>query len=310
MPDSSSSPPAPAVPPQLGLGIGLLAVSTASIIIRFAQNDGAASLAIAAYRLTLASLFALPLALWRGRAELHALSRREWALASVSGAFLGLHFGLWITSLAYTTVASSVVLVSTAPLFVALIAAVFLRENISPPLAAGMSVATVGGIIVGLSDACTARGCPPVSEFLRGPAFFGDALALAGAVAIALYYSLGRRLRASMSLVVYIGLTYGAAAMVLGVAALGLRVPLTGYAPQTYFWFLLLALMPQLVGYSALNWALKYLPATYVSVTVLGEPVGSTLLAMFLFGETPSWLKVIGGALTLVGILIASRRAA
>lgn len=310
MPDSSSSPPAPAVPPQLGLGIGLLAVSTASIIIRFAQNDGAASLAIAAYRLTLASLFVLPLALWRGRAELHALSRRGWALASVSGVFLGLHFGLWITSLAYTTVASSVVLVSTAPLFVALIAAVFLRENISPPLAAGMSVATVGGIIVGLSDACTARGCPPVSEFLRGPAFFGDALALAGAVAIALYYSLGRRLRASMSLVVYIGLTYGAAAMVLGVAALGLRVPLTGYAPQTYFWFLLLALMPQLVGYSALNWALKYLPATYVSVTVLGEPVGSTLLAMFLFGETPSWLKVIGGALTLVGILIASRRAA
>jgi drug/metabolite transporter (DMT)-like permease len=309
---SPSAQPAPRFPPQISLGVGLLAISAASILIRFAQKDGVASLTIAAYRLTIASLFLLPLALARHRADLRALTRREWLLACLSGAFLGLHFGLWINSLAFTTVASSVVLTSSAPIFVALISAAFLREtrSVPRPLVAGMVVAMAGGVVVGLSDTCTLHGCPPLKEFLQGQAFLGDALALAGAVALAGYYSLGRALRASMSLVPYSFLTYGAAALVLSLTVLIARVPVIGFAPRAYLWFLLLALIPQLVGYTSLNWALKYLPATYVSVTVLGEPIGATVLAMFLLQEIPSTLKLVGSALILAGLLVASRRPA
>ena len=311
MPDtpSVSSQPVPRFPPALSLGLGLLAISAASLLIRFAQKDGVASLTIAAYRLTIASLFLLPLALSRHHAELRALARREWLLTGLSGAFLGLHFGLWINSLAYTTVASSVVLTSSAPIFVALISAVVWREKLPRPLAAGMAAAMAGGVVVGLSDTCTLRGCPPLREFLQGQAFLGDTLALAGAVALAGYYSLGRSLRTSMALVPYSFLSYGAAALVLGLTVLIARAPVAGFAPRAYVWFLLLALIPQLVGYTALNWALKYLPATVVSVTVLGEPIGATALAILLLQEIPSTLKLIGSALILAGILVASRRA-
>lgn len=307
LPPASESPPR--FPPQIGLGLGLLGISAASILIRFAQKDGVASLAIAAYRLAIASLLLLPLALSRHRADLRALTRRHWLLAFLAGVFLGLHFGLWINSLAFTTVASSVVLTSTTPIFVALISAVAWREKLPRPLSVGMVAAMAGGVVVGLSDACGPRGCPPLREFLQGQAFLGDALALASAVALAGYYSLGRSLRASMSLVPYSLLTYGAAAIVLSLVGLAVRVPVVGFAPRAYLWLVLLALVPQLVGYTALNWALKYLPATYVAVTVLGEPIGATLLAMVLLGEVPTLLKLFGSALILAGIVVASRRA-
>jgi drug/metabolite transporter (DMT)-like permease len=300
----------PQFPPQIGLGVGLLAISAASILIRFAQKDGAASLTIAAFRLTIATLFLLPVALSRHRADLRALTRRAWQRTGLAGAFLGLHFGLWINSLAFTSVASSVVLTSTAPIFVALISVTVWREKLPRALVIGMIAAMAGGVVVGVSDACGPHGCPPLREFLRGQAFLGDALALASAVALAGYYSLGRSLRATMSLVPYSVLSYGSAAAVVGVAALIARTPVAGFAPRAYVWFLLLALIPQLVGYTALNWALKYLPATYVAVTVLGEPIGATLLAMLLLAEFPSALKLIGSAMILAGILVASLRAA
>jgi drug/metabolite transporter (DMT)-like permease len=121
------------------------------------------------------------------------------------------------------------------------------------------------------------------------------------------YFTLGRTLRASLSLLTYIFVTYSTAAVVLLGLAGVLGLPLTGYAWPAYLWFALLALIPQLIGHSAFNWALRYLPATYVSITILGEPIGSTLLAMWLLGERPSALKIAGGGLILIGILVASR---
>ncbi len=305
----------------MGLGIGLLAVSTASLFIRYAQADGAPSLIIAAYRLTLATLALLPLALWRQRAELRRLTGREWLLTGLSGIFLGLHFGTWISSLEYTTVANSVVFVSTAPLFVALIAAVWLRERPTRGVLLGLALALVGSVIVGVSDACAApAGCPSPSDFVRGTSFFGDLLALAGAVAVAAYLIIGRTVRGRMSLLVYILLTYGSAALTLIAGVSVLRGSFAGFEPADFAasllggrlgWGLcvvLLALAPQLIGHSSYNWALKYLPATFVSVTVLGEPIGSTLLAYLLLGETPTLLKLLGAALILSGIFLAARR--
>lgn len=301
----------PANAPYVGIGIGLIAVSTASILIRYAQLAGVPSLVIAAYRLSLASLVLAPLVLWRKRAELRALGWRQGALALVSGAFLGVHFGAWISSLAYTSVASSVVLVSTSPLFVALIAAVALGEQLTRPVVAGLGLTLVGASAVGLSDVCGGpSGCPTWQEFVRGPALWGDGLALLGALAGAIYYSAGRALRPTMSLTTYIFLTYGTAAVTLVAAAAVAGLPATGYTPQVYGLFLLLALVPQLIGHSAFNWALKYLPATYVAVTTLGEPVGSIMLAALLFGEVPSGVKLLGAALILGGIVIASARPA
>jgi len=290
----------------------VLAVSAASIIIKLAQDVKAPSLIIAAYRLTFASIVLAPIALTRHRAELTRLTRRDSAVAVVSGLFLGLHFGTWITSLEYTTVASSVVFVSTSPLFVGLFSLIVWREKFGKPLIAGLIVALTGGAMVGLSDACavTREGivCPSLAEFARGRAIIGDLLALAGAITVAGYLLIGRRLRAKLSLIPYIFLCYGVAAITLIIAALFSGRSFFGYSPAAYFWMALLALVPQLIGHSAFNWALRYLSATYVSVTILGEPIGSTILAFFIFGETPAPLKLFGGLLILGGIVLASKR--
>jgi drug/metabolite transporter (DMT)-like permease len=298
------------VNPFLALAFGILATSTASLFIRYAQAE-APSLVIAACRLSLATLVLAPLALLRWKAELQALASRELVPALLSGFFLAVHFATWITSLEYTSVASSVVFVSTTPLWVALLSPFTLKEPITRPVLFGMILALAGGVIIGLSDTCAWRGgtlaCPPLAEFVRGRAFLGDLLALAGALAAAAYLLIGRRLRARMSLIPYIFLVYGMAAVVLVVVMFGAGETPLGYAPPTYLWFLLLALVPQLLGHSTYNWALRYISAAYVSITLLGEPIGSTLLAYFLLDETPTGLKIIGAILILAGILVAAR---
>lgn len=305
----SSDPHQPSISPVLVLLFGILAVSTASIFIRYAQSH-APSLVIAAYRLSLAALFLAPVALTRHRRELNALDRRGLGLALLSGFFLALHFAAWISSLEYTTVASSVVLVTTTPLWVALLSPLTIKEPLTRIILVGMGTALAGGIIVGLSDICSLDGlkmtCPPWQEFVRGEAFLGDLLALMGAFTAAAYVIIGRRLRGRMTLVGYIFLVYGMAGLVLVILMLGAGHRPWGYPPIVYLWLLLLALIPQLIGHSTFNWALRYLSAAYVSITLLGEPIGSTLLAYFLLGEKPTVMKIFGAILILAGIYIAS----
>ena len=290
--------------------VAVLAVSTASIFIKLAQAEGSPSIVIAAARLTIASLVLAPFALIRSRSELRGLRRSEWLLALLSGLFLALHFAVWITSLEYTSVASSVVLVTTTPLWVALLSPLVLHERVGPLAVLGLALALTGGVIVGLSDACLsgagAAACPPLRDFFAGRAFLGDFLALAGAWMAAGYMLVGRRLRTRMSLVPYVFVVYGMAAAVLLLFMLAMGKNPLGLPPLAYLWFVLLALVPQLLGHSTFNWALKYLPASLVSVTLLGEPVGTSLLAYLVFQETPGWLKVGGAALILGGIWLVS----
>lgn len=303
----------PFVPPALAIVFGILAVSTGSIFVRYAQGY-APSLVIAAYRLVLATLILAPLALLRYWDEIRRLQRWEFALASVSGFFLALHFATWISSLEYTTVASSVVLVSTAPVWVALLSPLTIRESLSRLIYIGMGMALLGSIIIGLSDSCSWSElrlvCPSFNEFVQGRAFLGDFLALIGAWMAAGYLLIGRRLRAGMSLVPYVFVVYGAAALVLVVIMFAAGQTPWGYPPQAYVWFLLLALVPQLMGHSTFNWALGYLSAAYVSITLLGEPIASTILAYLLLQEAPSGLKIFGAILILAGIYVASQRGA
>jgi len=264
------------------------------VLIRLAQLE-AHSLVIAAWRLLLATLILAPITLATRRAELHGLTRREWASALLAGLLLALHFATWITSLAYTSVTASVALVSTSPLFVGLISHLLLRERLSREMAGALLVTMTGSILIGLGDlgASTHR-------------LWGDVLALVGAMAGAGYFLIGRRLRARLSLLAYVFPVYGIAAAALAIIMLASGFPALPHRPQTWGSLLLLALGPQILGHSSLNWALRYLSATYVTIATLGEPIGSTILAWWLLEERPSLWAVAGGALILAGIAVAS----
>jgi drug/metabolite transporter (DMT)-like permease len=280
----------------LSLCMGIVAVSLASILIRFAQGAGMPSLGIAAWRLIFASTILLPYAWVTRRNEIQDLSRREWALLVASGVFLGLHFATWIASLGYTSVASSVVLVSMGPVFVGLGSWFLLRERPSVLLIAGIILAATGSVVISWGDLGQGQD-----------QLMGDVLALAGAVFVAGYLMIGYRVRARRSLTTYIALVYGVAMVTLVIIVLIARQPMVGYSLNSYGWVLALALGPQIVGHSTLNWALRYLSATFVAIVTLAEPVGSGILAYLLLGEAIAWSTAIGGAMVLAGIYIASR---
>src|SRR6266511_2260840 len=227
----------------------ILAISTSSVFIRFAQEE-APSLVIAALRLTFAALILAPIAVTRHREELRSLSPRDLSLGLVSGLFLAVHFGTWISSLEFTTVASSVVFVSTGPLWVALFSPMLLNERLRRMTIIGLVIAILGGAIIGLSDACTWNSrlqCPDLRHVMQGRAMWGNFLALIGAWAISGYLIIGRTLRAtrSMSLIPYIFLVYSISAIAL-IATMFIagQSPL-GYPAQTYGWIFLLAAFPQ-----------------------------------------------------------------
>jgi drug/metabolite transporter (DMT)-like permease len=291
--------------------IAILAVSTASIFIRFAQNDGAPSLVIAALRLTFATLLLAPIALTKHREELRHFTSKELLLGAFSGFFLALHFATWISSLEYTSVASSVVFVSTGPLWVALLSPMLLKENLARTAIIGLGLSLVGGTIIGLSDACAwnhGLSCPALQDVMQGRAMLGNLLALAGALTVTGYLIIGRKLRANISLIPYIFMVYGFAAVALIFIMFASGNSPFGYAPKTYGWIFLLAALPQLIGHSTYNWALKYLPAALVAVSTLGEPIGSAILAFFILNETPTFITIIGGVFILTGIYLASSR--
>jgi drug/metabolite transporter (DMT)-like permease len=286
---------------------GILAVSTASIFIRYAQ-PAASSLTIAAGRLLFATLTLAPFALIRHRSALARLTARELRLAALAGLFLAAHFALWIASLERTTVASSVVLVTTTPLWVGLLSPLVLREPLTRRLALGIVLALAGGIIVGLGG--TGGTHAAIAGVGRADALLGDLMALSGAWMMAGYLMVGRRLRAGLTLGPYIFVVYGMAAVLLTVAMAATGRSLFGLAPATYVWLALLALVPQLLGHSSFNWALRYLPASFVAIALLGEPVGSSALAFGLLHEVPTPLELGGAVLILAGIAVAALGAA
>jgi drug/metabolite transporter (DMT)-like permease len=293
------------ISPVLALGLGIVAASTSSILIRFAQID-APSLVIAAYRLTIASLILAPF-LFRQREKLRELSTAQYKLAFLSGLFLALHFATWITSLEYTNVTSSVVLVQTTPLFVAALSPLLLGEMPSRRTLIGLGLAFGGGLLIAFSDYCTfSEGllCVSTASGSGTNVLLGDLLALLGGAAGAAYLIIGRRLRSDLSLLTYIGLVYSSAAIFLIIAVISFGYDLFGYPRITYLWFLLLAIIPQLLAHSTYNWALRYLPATKVSITLLGEPISAAVLAYFVLGELPSSLRMTGAVIVLFGVAL------
>jgi drug/metabolite transporter (DMT)-like permease len=276
------------------LVLGIACVSTAAILITLASRE-AQPLAIAAWRMLFAAALLAPVALWvhvGGRGTRPASGDGRWLVGA--GLMLALHFALWISSLGLTSVASSVVLVTTSPLWVALAEPIVFKRRHRPKLLAGVALAFAGGAAIALGD----RGA---SE----SALLGDALALGGALAAAAYFLAGRRLRAHLDVVTYAFLVYGLAAVVLTLVCLVRGVPLAPYSAEVWLLLFLLALGPQVLGHSSFNWALGHLSATYVTAAVLGEALGSTLLAWWFLDQQPPPSTWLGGALILTGLVVA-----
>lgn len=282
------------------LAIGILAVSTAAIIIRFAQDEGVPSILIAASRLMIAALALSPVTMRRYRLQLQNLSRRDILLAVLSGIFLAAHFATWVTSLEYTSVLISVVLVTTSPIWVALLEVFILRAQLNKLIIIGLIVVISGGIVIGLAGQSHNNGGEEQSQLT------GAFLSLAGAVTVSVYLIIGRKLRAQLPVIPYIWLVYGCAAITLLVIVILTGTPIIGYSPISYIWLLGLGFIPQLIGHSSLNYALGYLPATVVSVATQIEPISSALLALIIFREMPAPLQIVGSLMILVGVTLTT----
>jgi len=278
--------------PLVILVFGIIGVSTGSIFARLAD---APALVTAAYRVGLASLILVPLAAWKARDELRSLSFRDIRLAVLSGFFLALHFATWISSLDYTAIANSVVLVNTIPLWVGLFTPLIAKERLARATLISIIISVGGGLIIGFGDFATG-----------GRALLGDLLAVIGAICAAIYLLIGRNLRRKLSLISYVALCYGSAALFLWLVVLILKLPLTGYSTQTVTAFWAMALISQILGHTSYNWALKWFSAGFVAVTLLGEPIGATIMAYILFDEGLTWAKFIGGLFILSAIYIAA----
>ncbi len=287
------------------MALGVLAVGSAAILFRYLSEVG--PLAAAAWRLGFAALAILPWGLeplaraWPG---LSASERRRLLVAALA---LALHFGLWIPSLRFTSVASSVALVTTSPVFVALLSPRLLGERIRPRAWLGIALALAGALaLVALPSAGTA----PLAGAACGPVpcpLAGKALALGGAAAVAVYFIARRSSHARLPLAAFMLLVYGGAALLLQAAAWMIEGPPVGYGWRDWGLLVALALVPQLLGHGSFNWALARLPAALVVTAVLGEPLVGTILAWLLLDEPPTAGLVLAGLAILAGIGIVAR---
>lgn len=272
----------------LFLFLGLIGISFASVLIKLCA---APALTIAFYRLFIATLFYTLLAKLKSRPPATRPLKSKMLL---SGLFLALHFITWITSLQYTSVISSVVLVQSSPLFTAMASALILRELPSRMTLTGLGFGIVGMVGMALVD---------INQ--TGANLMGNSLALAGAIFAAAYLTIGRSIRAHMDTINYVKWVYGSAAGCVLVIVLFTSTPLSGFTSQTLLILMAIAIGPQIVGHTSLNYALKHLTAVTVSLLTLAEPLGATLLAFFLLEEQPSLLKIVFGVIILYGIALA-----
>jgi len=280
--------------PRAALVVGVFAITWAAVLVRWAD---APALSVAFWRMALATAVLGAGAAAFGVPVLRAWRGVDWLTGAAGALLLALHFAFWIASLDHTTVASSVVLVSTQPVFVALLGWLFLRERPTSSAWVGIGLALLGSVVITGVDVSADRG-----------ALLGDVLALLGAVWISGYYVLARWLRATKDLVPYVTVIYGLTAAWLLVAVVASGARATGYGATTWVALALLAIGPTVLGHSSMNYALRYLKAYEVNVAILGEPVGAALWAALLLAEVPGIGTVIGGGLVLSGIFLTLRK--
>lgn len=272
------------------LGMATLAVSWAAIIIRLADAD---PISTALYRMGFATLIIAPFALKGLGTGLRRISISDRALLLASGIALGLHFACWISSLKYTSISNSVIIVATHPFFVAVAETVFFKEKLTRKALFGMAVAFVGMVIIAGSDLK-----------LGSEQLLGDVLAFFGAIFAGLYLILGRKIRRNLDNRHYVFPVYLIATITLLVILLIFGSPIGGFSGKVWLLFFLLALIPTVIGHTTYNYLLKFVRAHIVAITILGEPIGATIFAALIFSEYPSAATYMGGSLILIGIFL------
>lgn len=283
----------PGFPPLIAIVVSIVAVSTASIIIKMSSSP---PIAIAAYRMIFASLILFPIFLFDGGIEHLRIAGRRVVLTLLAvGVVLAVHFASWISSLSFTSVASSVIFVHVDPVLVAAVSHFILGERISPRRVFGILLAFSGAIVIAVGDLSIGK--------LN---LYGDILSLIGALMLGIYILSGRRIRQSLDLVSYVTPIYITSAVVLSVGGLLTGTPMAPYPLKEYLLFLALAVVPMIFGHTIYNWALRYVEAPVVSISLLGEPIGASLLASLVLGEIPTPITLIGGLITLLGIYVTS----
>jgi drug/metabolite transporter (DMT)-like permease len=282
----------------LVLTIGIFAVSTSAVLVRFAIastniSSVGFSLVLAASRISLAAILLIPN--WRNFSGTSAISLRS---AIYAGLALGIHFAVWITSLSYTSVAASTTLVTTNPIWVALISWVWFRQKPSRITFLGIAIALFGGVIISL-DGNQTTGSNPM---------LGNGLAIVGAWAASFYLLFGREAQQQgLSIGQYVTVAYSVAAISLLPLPFFFKTSYLGYPDTTYLAIGLMALLPQLIGHTSFNWSVRVLSPTIVALVLLLEPVGATILAALIFQEVPGIQGLMGAIALLLGVAVAIR---
>ncbi|HAF61085.1 MAG TPA: EamA family transporter [Anaerolineaceae bacterium] len=282
----------------LMLFIGILAVSTASIFIRNAQIT-LPSTVIAAGRLAFATIILAPFSAKKAIRDYSELDRSKKIRIMLAGVFLGIHFLVWIRSLEMTSIASSVILVTTTPIWVALLSPLLLKEKVARGVAVGLIVAMLGIVILFWGPSSDS------GQQLSTQSLSGNLLALCGAWMAAAYTMIGRDVRNAIPLRSYVFMVYGIAAVVAILFSIPDLQTIQEFSMEGLFWVLLLALIPQVIGHTLFNRAVRQMPVVYASIALLGEPIGSIILAWLFLAEKPGPFDLAGGIFVIVGILLA-----
>lgn len=277
--------------PYIAVVIGVIAVSTSAILVKLAGEASAGMIAF--YRLFFAVLLMLPSIFIKYRDEIRSIKKRDWFLATLSGFFLALHFILWFESLNYTSVASSVVLVTLQPIFAFVGTYFFFGERFSVAAIISMFITLLGSVIISWGD-----------FQISGMALFGDILALLGAVTVTGYFLLGQQMRRNLSLMTYSFIVYGISALTLLVYNLILQNEFIGFSSDTWIWFIALAIVPTFLGHSLFNWALRWLSTSTISMAIVFEPIGATILAYYILGEVVTSSQWLGGTIVIFGLFL------
>ncbi|WP_342543191.1 DMT family transporter [Paenisporosarcina sp. FSL H8-0542] len=280
----------PTIHPLIPIAVGVIAVALSAIFVKLANADAGV---IAFYRMLFSVLIMAPIFFWKYTSEIKQLTKRDWTFSLVAGIFLAFHFILWFESLNYTSVASSTVLVTLQPIFAFAGTYFFFKERLSLKTIVSGVIALGGSILISWGD-----------FRISGSALYGDVLALIACALVTAYLLFGQDVRQRLSLVTYTFVVYGISTITLFFYVLIKGESFGPYPADDWLWFILLAIVPNLLGHTLFNWSLKYVSTNVISIAILFEPVGAAILAFYIFDEYLITTQIIGGIIVIAGIVL------